>query len=219
MLHSGPLPYIPPTLAHAEYNTPANRDRLSSISGITASHISVILAQAHGPWLLHMGHRERIIILEEIASMYSSLGYHRKEAYILREVIGCVMDLMVCGREEAGDIGLGYALANAASMMQDKGAVGVKENERPDGNESVLKLVKHVCNVHGVNLSVVKLIDTGSITSDGPLETEASQNEDPEEVVLEDPYGWPELQVGIVREALAVAEALPGVFCDAFLIL
>ena len=23
-------------------------------------------------------------------------------------------------------------------------------------------------------------------------------------------YGWPELQVGIVREALAVAEALPG---------
>ncbi|ETW85889.1 hypothetical protein HETIRDRAFT_42700 [Heterobasidion irregulare TC 32-1] len=209
MLHPGPLPYIPPTLAYAEYNTPANRDRLSSISGITASHISVILAQAHGPWLLHMGHRERIIILEEIASMYSSLGYHRKEAYILREVIGCVMDLMVCGREEAGDIGLGYALANAASMMQDKGAVGVKENERPDGNESVLKLVKHVCNVHGVNLSVVKLIDTGSITSDGPLETEASQNEDPEEVILEDPYGWPELQVGIVREALAVAEALP----------
>lgn len=23
-------------------------------------------------------------------------------------------------------------------------------------------------------------------------------------------YGWPELQVGVVREALAVAEALPG---------
>jgi hypothetical protein len=28
--------------------------------------------------------------------------------------------------------------------------------------------------------------------------------------LLEDPYGWPELQIGIIREALSVAEALPG---------
>jgi hypothetical protein len=25
-----------------------------------------------------------------------------------------------------------------------------------------------------------------------------------------EPYGWPELQIGVVREAVAVAEALPG---------
>ncbi|THH16357.1 hypothetical protein EW146_g4275 [Bondarzewia mesenterica] len=217
MLHPGPMPYIPPTLAYSEYNTSANRDRLSSISGITPSQISVLLAQAHGPWLLHIGHRERIIILEEIASMYSSLGYRRKEAYILREVIGCILDLMVCGREEAGELNLVMALASAVSATQDKGAVAVKENERSDGNESILKLVKYVCNVHGINLEAVKMVDT-SLTHDNDGSSEATKSglgpDDGLDDVREDPFGWPELQVGIVREALAVAEALPDIEID-----
>lgn len=84
LLHPGPTPYLPPTLTQSDANQPINRERLSSISGISRSQISTVLTHAHGPWLLHLGHRERIVILETIASMYASLGYHRKEAYILR---------------------------------------------------------------------------------------------------------------------------------------
>ena len=41
------------------------------------------------------------MVLEAMASVYGALGFRRKEAYVLREVLGCIMDLIVCGREEA----------------------------------------------------------------------------------------------------------------------
>ena len=36
------------------------------------------------------------------------------------------------------------------------------------------------------------------------------QCDDDDLQALQEPFGWPELQIGIVREAIAVAEALPG---------
>jgi hypothetical protein len=51
----------------------------SSISGVTRPQMAAVISQAHGPWLLHLGHRERITTLESIAYLYSSLGYRRKE--------------------------------------------------------------------------------------------------------------------------------------------
>ncbi|KAA1471141.1 hypothetical protein DENSPDRAFT_775745 [Dentipellis sp. KUC8613] len=208
LLHPGPTPYLAPTLSQADANA-INQDRLSSISGISRSQIATLLAQAHGPWLLHLGHRERIGLLEAIASMYSSLGYHRKEAYILREVIGCILDLVVCGRDEsASSMGFGLQSAGLGSHG-DIGTVGRKGNERPEGNESLLKLVKYVCKVHGINLEAVKVIEpaTGDLKRDSQTSSVDGQSDAGEEV--DDPYGWPELQIGIVREALAVAEALP----------
>lgn len=191
----------------------AARERLSTTSGISRVQVATMLAQAHGPWLLHLSHRERINVLETIASMYSFLGYHRKEAYVLREVIGCVMDLVVCGREEAGygDYSPGFpsSVTNSMSFVRegDKGAVAVKETDRSDGNESIFRLVKYVCRVHGINLEAV------SLSSDTDGESKPS-DADSDEGIMADPYGWPELQIGIVREALAVAEALPGMFTE-----
>ncbi|KAI0062282.1 hypothetical protein BV25DRAFT_1945461 [Artomyces pyxidatus] len=215
LLHPGPTPYLPPTLMHADSHLLINRDRLSTISGVSRTQISAVLSQAHGPWLLHLGHRERIVILEAMASMYSSIGYHRREAYILREVVGCVMDLVVCGRDEAASansVGLAITFTGSEGQTQlgGKGAVGIKATEKADGNESILRLVKYICNVHGVDLDTVKLIDFAlqRDSVDGETENSIMQRGDPEDI-LEDPYGWPELQIGIVREAIAVAEALP----------
>ncbi len=77
-MHPGPAPYVLPTLSHPDSPLTNNHDRLSSISGITRPQMVAVAAQAHGPWLLHLGHRERIVILESIAYLYSSLGYRRK---------------------------------------------------------------------------------------------------------------------------------------------
>jgi trafficking protein particle complex subunit 9 len=202
-MHPGPSRYVPPTLSHPDSHLPSNRDRLSSISGIMRSQMVTIISQAHGPWLLHLGHRERIVILESIAYLYSSLGYHRKEAYILREVVGCIMDLIVSAREENGPT---YPSEAAVNGMEsgDLGAVAIKEIERSTGNESVIEIVKYICEVHGINLEAVAFVnpatqDKGSVPQD-------ADPADPQE----DPYGWPELQIGIIREALVVAEALPG---------
>ena len=204
-MHPGPAPYVPPTLSHPDSHLPSNHDRLSSISGITRPQIAAVLSQAHGPWLLHLGHRERIIILETIAHLYSSLGYRRKEVYILREVVGCVMDLVVCAREQP-EPGFSFGATVNGKGPGDSGAVAVKGFERSTGNESVLKLVKHICGVHGINLEAVRFVDTDTHTQEeGAISQDTSLDDLPE-----DPYGWPELQIGIIREALSVAEALPG---------
>jgi hypothetical protein len=168
--------------------------------------MAAVISQAHGPWLLHLGHRERIAILESIAFLYSSLGYRRKEVYILREVVGCIMDLVVCAREQAEPtFSSGTTINGMASG--DSGSVAIKGKERSTGNESVLKLVKHICDVHGINLEAVRFVSTAT---HGTQEEGGVPQDTGSDDLLEDPYGWPELQIGIVREALSVAEALPG---------
>lgn len=214
LLHGGTAT-LPPTLTQesdsasngskrVSYNS---AERLTSITGITRFTISSILSQVHGPWLLHLGARERIFILENVAAIYSILGYVRKEAYILREVLGCIMDLVVCGRDEEGPT----AIAGAGLGIQgvdlgenaNRGSVGIRTNDNAEGNQSIVRVVKHICRIHGVDLEAVRLVE-----SDIP-ENDASVESDDVDTVQE-AYGWPELQIGIVREAIAVAEALPG---------
>jgi hypothetical protein len=210
MLAPGPFASLPPTLSSPEAMSSANLERLSHITGITRAEISVVLCEAHGPWLLHLGPRERVTLLEVVAGMYACLGYKRKEAYVLREVLGCIMDLIVVGREDPAERnrrvsislakGAGLGLQNVQGL--GSGTVGARDNEGKAGNESILKIVKHICLVHGIDLEAVKLLDSKSEEGDKHDES------DTEGATV--PFGWPELQVGIVREALAVAEALPG---------
>jgi len=220
LLNPGPAPYIPPTLAHPDQLSFVNLERLSITSGIKRNQISEVLSQAHGPWLLHLGSRERIAILQFIAAMYGYLGYKRKEAYVLRETIGCVMDLVVCGREHHDD----YHLSSAKQVIigldtptPTAGTLGIRESEPMEGNEGIVKLVKYICKTHGVDLEAVNVVET----SPEAIRQRDSRNRDekreselppiPEDDLPKGPIGWPELQIGIVREAIAVAEALPGI--------
>src|SRR6266550_2547463 len=216
MLQPGPSPYLPPTLSHEESSVWSNLERLSSLSGVTRSSISSIIAQAHGPWLLHIAPRERIGILEVMASLYACIGYRRKEVYILREVLGCIIDLVVCGREEDGlsrptnvpeTSGLGLR-GHVKGPPSGDDAMGIRFGERDDGNDSVLRLLKHICKVLGVDLDAVKMVTTDEeLDQDGQ---QTSLSEPDTDNIHQDLHGWPELQVGVVREAVAVAEALPG---------
>ncbi|KXN89239.1 hypothetical protein AN958_05993 [Leucoagaricus sp. SymC.cos] len=225
MLQPGPTSNLPPTLAHDEADQWLNLERLTKFSGISRSSISAVLGQIHGPWLLHLHSRERLSVLEAMASIYACLGYKRKEAYVLREVLGCVMDLLVCGREEDGITKVsssqvtGLGIQNGAGTptnppsSPNQGAVGVRMSESSSGNEDVLKLLKHVCRVLGIDLDAVKLVDA----SNHEVDDEAIGKGEVTEVyddglALEqaESYGWPELQIGVIREAVAVAEALPN---------
>lgn len=224
MLQPGASPYLPPTLSHPEHNTFLNLERLTSVTGISRSAIAAVLAQAHGPWLLHLGPRERLAALETMAGIYGCLGYKRKEAYILREVLGCIMDLLVCGREElrgsaakaspSASAGLGIRGVNVGSGSGSGGAVAMRYNDSEQGNESILRILKYVCKVLGIDLEAVKLlVPNADQAEDGKDEAQTAES-----VALDDEltdpaqelYGWPELQVGVIREAIAVAESLPG---------
>lgn len=217
LLNPGPNPHIPPTLAHPEQLSFVNLERLSITSGIKRIQISEVLSQAHGPWLLHLGSRERITILQFIASMYGYLGYKRKEAYVLRETIGCIMDLIVCGREHYDDYRLSSAkpvLIGPDTPASSVGTLGIRESEPTEGNEGVIKLVKYICKIHGVDLEAVNVVETGPEAISPRGGDEKRESEIPqisEDDPPKEPIGWPELQIGIVREAIAITEALPGI--------
>ncbi|XP_006458106.1 hypothetical protein AGABI2DRAFT_148600 [Agaricus bisporus var. bisporus H97] len=223
MLQPGPKAHLPPTLAHDEADQWLNLERLTKYSGISRSSISNVLGQIHGPWLLHLHPRERLSILTTMASVYACLGYKRKEAYLLREVLGCVMDLIVCGREEDGitkvsgprNTGLGIENGNITPTNPltylDQGSVAVRMSESSLGNDSVLRILKQVCKTIGIDLDAVKLLHASTQETElaESSQNEASTNDDGSELERPETYGWPELQVGVVREAVAVAEALP----------
>jgi hypothetical protein len=225
MMQPNPSAYLPPMFSNADTTSWSDLERLSTVTGISRALIASVVAQAHGPWLLHLGPGERIAVLESLAGMYSCLGYKRKEAYVLREVLGCVMDLLVCGREEAESTssdefngGPGLGIQGVTFGEPQPGAqdhVGIRQSESTSGNESILKLLKYISRVLGVNLEAVKLVD-GDTSQVGILKgLEQPRNSaqielEDEKTASQDPYGWPELQVGVVREAVAVAEALPG---------
>ena len=199
---------------------------MSYVTGISRATIACLLAQAHGPWLLHLGPRERLAVLETMAGIYACLGYRRKEAYILREVLGCVMDLLVCGREEnrgslrsnlgTGGAGLGIRGISFEdrSPSAEQRSVGVRHNDSVEGNLSILRLLKYVCRVLGIDLEAAKLVDPDSdMDNEGDESANPNLPFQPDDDVFgptHDVYGWPELQVGVIREAIAVAEALPG---------
>lgn len=199
-----------------------NLERINIVSGVSRSQIANTVSQAHGPWLLHLDPHERLTILQSMASIYSSLGYRRKEAFILREVISCIMDLIVCGREEnnllrksdIGSAGVGSRSENSDEMsIVGKGAVGVRQNEILEGNQSILKLLVRACKVLGIDLEAVcvaKVTDgTSSEVGSGDNSSSAVDDLDASTDVAKESFGWPELQVGVIREAIAVAEALP----------
>jgi len=94
-----------------------------------------------------------------------------------------------------------------------RGGVGSRLNESPSGNESVLKLLKYVCRVLGVDLDTVKIVSSfekSATDQDAGKSQITSIYDDGLKYEQYEVYGWPELQVGVVREAVAIAEALPG---------
>jgi len=130
------------------------------------------------------------------------------------------MDLIVCGREEndllrksdVGSANIGNRPENGdGGSVTGQGAVGVRQNEVVEGNQSILTLLIGACKVLGVNLEAVGVAKGVDDTST-EVEGDDSQMMGMEDftTVSSESFGWPELQVGVVREAIAVAEALPG---------
>ena len=194
--------------------TPAHRWRMTSMSTITRTQIANVAAMAHGPWLMHLQPHDRIRVLSALATVYSCLGFVRKEVYVLREVLSVVMDLIVSAREELRE-GMPSAVSPGGSPGTALAQISIREHEFGDGNESVLRLVRHICAVYGIDLGAVRLLGKYPPPMTNGMDREEAKeggfDEDAEmDIARPLPFGWAELQVGVVREAVAIAEALPG---------
>ncbi|GJJ12127.1 hypothetical protein Clacol_006368 [Clathrus columnatus] len=193
-------PGLPPSLTQLDADE-YQRHRLTATTAINCAQISLVLAQAHGPFLLHLEPYDRIRLLRFMATVYSAIGFQRKEVYILRELLSSIMDTLVSSREE---ILKGSKSpreeTNGSLNLKESGNLAFRTLESPQGNESITRLGKYICEVYGIDLTSVKLLgndQTIQTKLDTPFESPPSQ------------YGWDDLQLGAVREAVAIAEALP----------
>src|ERR1700761_4382623 len=90
---------LPPGLSE----TVTHEDRLlemSDSSGLSRAQIAVIISQCHGPFLMHLHSHDCVQVLSSQTAMYGLLGFKRKEAFLMREVLAVLLDMIVVGREE-----------------------------------------------------------------------------------------------------------------------
>jgi hypothetical protein len=190
--------------------------KLSTLSHVARVSISTIANRAHGPWILCLPADVQLQVLVALVGVHRLLGLERREAVLTREVVGLVVAMIAKTRKStnrleapifganrgsissvAGVIdpdntvsneGLGLASARPASA-----SVTTMHKETEEGNQAVLQLVTRVLDIFGLDLCSF---------ADGDLPVDSAVK-----------YGWPELQVAMLREAIAAAETLPGT-CD-----
>lgn len=120
------------------------------------------------------------------------------------------MDLVVLGREEKREQNAARLGVNDSNMMElvANAHVTVREHQITEGNQSILRLVTYICSIYGVNLKATRLKD--DVAQDDARDETWEMEAESIDFAKQPTYGWSELQLGVVREALAVAEALPG---------
>lgn len=166
---------------------------------------------------------DRIMILAGIASVLSELGYHRKKAIVLRELVSALLPALVQARKDgAAEMGvhpaaslvtLSAAVGNAASQQSDS-RIGDSEY----GMRSFLSLL---CSEYGVSLSGIPSKESRhNDNSQGHSQREnslsASSRDDDEEVIgrilhqaATHLVGAQILKLDVLRACINLCEALP----------
>lgn len=206
---SFPLPLSPDDARHT--NSRRVRQRalalLSSRSQLTRYSVLGHAEQARAPHYRAMTKIEQLNLHVEVTWLARWLDLPRKEAYFSREVVKRVGIMIVEGREEIGrlvgeksaarlskskevalaeeaSVGLGLDMAVASPQ-----AVAVRRKESTEGNFGVMALFERASSIMGLDLL------PSASSMDQSLRAQR--------------FGWPELQVGMMKEGIAVAEALP----------
>lgn len=204
-----PLPLSVEDAGHASARRSRQRSlaQLSSRSQLARHSVFGYAEPALGPHHRAMTKTEELNLYVEMTWLARWLDLPRKEAYCTRIVVKRVGVMIVEGREEnrrlggvvvptrpsktkesaaieAASVGLGLGTAVAASQ-----AVAFRRKESTDGNVAVMALFERACSVMGIGL----------LPSQAPADQAPSAPR----------FGWPELQVEMMKEGIAVAEALP----------
>ena len=193
---------------------------LGSESLLSRASIYDHAGSALGPHHRAMTKTEQLAVHVEVVWLARYLDLPRKEASVTREVVKRIGVMVVEAREEhrrhnaAGfprrapassaeptsgltanaSVGLGLGMAVASTPS----AVAVRRRESTDGNEGVMALFERALSLMGLDLLDFAGEPTGSAV-----------NREEEETLPLNRFGWPELQVEMMKEGIAVAEALP----------
>lgn len=195
--------------------------KLTTMSKINRSQITRIAAQAHGPWIKMLPETLQMEVTVDLASIQRLLGLDRREVLFDREVNGLGIGSIATRRfhEERAARTLNSRRDSNASMVS-KDTV---DSEEPSTNQGTTWDVPTTANQGGfvatrqsdIEPGTKAIIELVHRTLDIlGLDIEALQEPAGKGALAGDRYGWPELQVEFVREAVTAAETLAGEFCS-----
>jgi len=211
--HSGWSPRALAELVEGEHAVastvvPRSMKRLSAsagnASGLVKADVSDALSHAFSPLLANLPVPQRLGYLNAIASLYGTLGFLRKRAAAVREIVGVAADAL--RRARAASHG-----GHAAEIVSSAPAV--------EGNDALVLLLEQVCDAYGVDLvSRIHADDRANadkrisiIGGPGARRATAAAAGSEASDALADArcFGWPTLQVAVLRDSITACEALP----------
>ena len=170
---------------------------LSMRSGVSRLTIADTLAVA---WSVQskLGVPDRLSALSMIAQLYAVIGYGRKRASVLLEMAAVAADALRKQRLPAIE-------TNGTSSKPDV----VRSTVDTAGNESIVKLIEAACDVYGIAV-LASLHEDGDakarrrISSVGGADARSTAL-----MAQSDHFGWSELQIAVISDAIAIADLLP----------
>ena len=152
---------------------------------------------------------DRIAILASIASVLSELGYHRKKAIVLKELMSALLPAFVKARKDgAAEMGV-YPAASLSSLNGVASKFDLQNDEKmPKGtDENVQSLLAVICHAYGIPIA--------SSPNNGPAAGHALLDTD--QIVIARviqqasvlAFGAQDLKLDILRSCINICEALP----------
>lgn len=207
---------------------------LAPSNTVPRSSIATWVSLAYSPHLAYLALPTRLRVTGEIASIFGRIGYRRKESFVLRE-LAALCGEGVAGRgievfstappvpatpsiKEEGDEpasttspsapnGRPNLRINPSLPSPETAASIVRTTSDSAGNESIIRVAEKVCEAFGIvvvpkaSTRQAKEEKRRSLLQGRPIEIQESER---------DQFGWSGLQVGVLRDAISIAEALPG---------
>ena len=155
---------------------------------------------------------ERVKVLAEIAAVLSDLGYHRKQAIVLKDIISTILPALIQARKEgAAEMGVhpaaSLASLNAAPSDSFTEPFDTESEDMEHGMRSFLHLV---CQSYGIvrqSHGSDSRVSNYKNESSSPIST-ASIAATLHQAISNE-YGPQELKVDILRTCINICEALP----------
>ncbi|GAA5898275.1 TRAPPII-specific subunit TRS120 [Sporobolomyces salmoneus] len=190
---------------------------LAPSNTVPRSSIALWISSAYSPHLATLSLPIRLRITSEVASLFGRIGYRRKEAFVLRELAALCAE-GVAGRNievfpvGEGGGGRGPTGGIPSPIPEEEGVVSsssktasiVRTTTTTVGNDSIIRLSDRVCAAFGIQVT--------------PRATRAKKGKRMSMMqgrALEiaeggiGTFGWPGLQIGVLKDAIAIAESLP----------
>ncbi|GAA5969112.1 hypothetical protein JCM3765_002183 [Sporobolomyces pararoseus] len=214
-----PSPHSSDIESSQEQAKTAQLASLAPSNTVPRSSIALWISSAYSPHLATLSLPIRLRITSEVANLFGRIGYRRKEAFVLRELAALCAE-GVAGRSievfpvgsSAGVGGSGIngvpspiLEADGATTSRAKPASIVRTTTTTVGNDSIIRLSERVCTAFGIQVAPRaaaggKKGKRMSVMQGRALEiTENGTGS----------FGWPQLQVGVLKDSIAIAETLP----------